>query len=229
MKEELPKYPSGRIAWTRSESAIQKSENFGARLRQVRSQRGLSLGDLSKATGVPAATLSRIENNKMSPTLTIVLSILSGLRVELSDLLFESEEGTPKSGLSINRFKQGAKFSLPAGEFMPLHGDIPNRAMGASMILIAPQPSDAEPELIGHGGEEFFCLMEGEIMLKVKGQPPVTLGPGDTAYFDSSQPHIYVALNNEPALGVIVHYSGRPPDAERDAEFYKQRWEQTQD
>ena len=165
----------------------------------------------------------------MSPTLTIVLNILSGLQLELSDLLFAAEEKTRERGLSITRFKEGAKFSFPIGEFMPLHADLPQRAMGANMIAVAPQPSDAEPDLIGHSGEEFFCLLEGEIMLKVKGQPPVTLRPGDTAYFDSSQPHIYVALNNQPALGVIVHYNGRPPDAESDIDFYRRRLRQNAD
>lgn len=209
----------------REKSAAQKSENFGLQLREARNQRRLSLGALSKLTGVPAATLSRIENSKMSPTLAILLKILSGLNLELSDLLGSGEKVPDEGRLSVSRFKQGSVFSLPAGDFVPLHADLSNRNMGTTMITITPQPSDSEPEMIGHGGEEFFCLIEGEIMLKVKGQPPVTLSPGDTAYFDSYQPHIYVALNNQPAMGVVVHYSGNQPDPEKALELYQSRWE----
>lgn len=224
-----PPAPPGHegLKWSRSRVVQQKSANFGASLRRVRLERGYSLNDLSKLTGVPSATLSRIENNKMSPTLTIVLTILNGLRLELTDLLSSTADRPRNTELSITRFKKGAKFALPAGDFMPLHENVPYRAFGTHMILISPSPSDAEPELIGHNGEEFFCLLEGEIMLKLKGKAPVTLRPGDTAYFQSTTPHLYVAMNNEPALGLIVHYSGQPPDPVEDMEFFERRLRKT--
>lgn len=219
-----------RLRWTRSTSVQQKSENFGASLRRVRRERGYSLSDLSRITGVPSATLSRIENSKMSPTLNIVLTILNGLRLELPDLLSPRSSSKPlNTALSITRFKKGAKFSLPAGDFMPLHQEVQDRAFGTHMILIHPNPNDSEPELIGHSGEEFFCLLEGEIMLKLKGKPPVTLRPGDTAYFESTTPHLYVAMNNEPALGVVVHYNGRSPDTREDMELIERRLKKSTD
>lgn len=198
-----------------------KVEDFGASLREQRTQRGLSLNELSKLTGVPGATLSRIENNKMSPTLGVVLNILTGLGLDLTDLLKPKETELQQAELSVSRFKQGRKFELPVGDFIPLHGDFAQRNLTVHMTSIKPQPSDAEPELVGHIGEEFMCVLEGEMMLKVKGNAPVTLRPGDTAYFDSNLPHVYVALNNLPATGIIVYYNGHPPDSAQEMAFYQ--------
>ena len=58
----------------------------GEALRIVRQQRNLSLGELSKISGVQPATLSRMENNKAMGSLKNYMCIAKALGFKLSEL-----------------------------------------------------------------------------------------------------------------------------------------------
>lgn len=61
---------------------------IGARIRQIREERGIEARDLAKLAGIDAANLSRIENGKYSVGLDILskLAATLGKRIDLIDL-----------------------------------------------------------------------------------------------------------------------------------------------
>lgn len=59
-------------------------------LWQMRDKKGIKLIALSKVTGVSVSELSKIENNKVSPTLNTLEKIAIGLKCNITDL-FESD------------------------------------------------------------------------------------------------------------------------------------------
>jgi DNA-binding XRE family transcriptional regulator len=65
---------------------------IGESLRILRQQRNLTLGELSKRSGVQPATLSRIENNKALGSLKNYLSIANAFGIKLSQLFSELEK-----------------------------------------------------------------------------------------------------------------------------------------
>lgn len=67
-------------------------------LKQHRQQAGLSLRDVTKATGVSASTLSRIENGKGDPDFRQILCIARYLNVGL-----EVVKGEPRNSLEAIR------------------------------------------------------------------------------------------------------------------------------
>src|SRR5690349_24889774 len=62
----------------------------GTALKAFRTERGLTLADLSQRTGLPASTLSKIENEKMELTIDKLLRISLALEVNIADVF-----GTP--------------------------------------------------------------------------------------------------------------------------------------
>jgi transcriptional regulator with XRE-family HTH domain len=52
----------------------------GARLRRIRTQRGVSLSALAEATGISKSTLSRLESNQRRPSLELLLPIAQARR-----------------------------------------------------------------------------------------------------------------------------------------------------
>ena len=52
-----------------------------------REYRQLTLQNISDATGINVATLSRIENNKRDPSIKYLKAIAAALRVEVNDLI----------------------------------------------------------------------------------------------------------------------------------------------
>lgn len=63
------------------------TENFGARLKFLRTDRELSEADLAEKSGVHAATIKRIERRGIRPNLSTVLKIARALNVQPALLL----------------------------------------------------------------------------------------------------------------------------------------------
>ena len=57
-----------------------------------------------------------------------------------------------------------------------------------------------------HPGEEFIYLVEGELEFHYAGET-MLLKPGDSVYYDSSEPHGYVSVGDRKARAVAVLHS----------------------
>jgi XRE family transcriptional regulator, fatty acid utilization regulator len=75
----------------------------GARLRQIRQSKRLTLNDVYERTGVSKAQISLIETGKADPRMSTVTRILSYYESSLSDL-----EPNPPTVLSISNIRQMA-------------------------------------------------------------------------------------------------------------------------
>jgi transcriptional regulator with XRE-family HTH domain len=64
-----------------------EAEKFGAVVRTLREERGLTQDQLAERAGVSATYVGFIERGDNVPTLTIILQIASALKVRSSDLL----------------------------------------------------------------------------------------------------------------------------------------------
>lgn len=65
--------------------------DFGARLYEIRKQKGYSQAKLSKVSGVSQQAISNIETGTRSPTEETMKMLAEGLRIPLSDLLNEKK------------------------------------------------------------------------------------------------------------------------------------------
>ena len=83
--------------------------SLGTRIRDLREQRGMTLGDLERACNVSKGYLSQLEGGKASnPTIVAVTKIAQGLGVSVSELLGEPVTEEP----SHDRLPAGLKSFL---------------------------------------------------------------------------------------------------------------------
>ncbi len=66
--------------------------SIGARIRQIREQRGLSQGDIEKATGLLRCYTSRVENGHTVPSLETLERFAAALEVPLYKLFYTGED-----------------------------------------------------------------------------------------------------------------------------------------
>jgi transcriptional regulator with XRE-family HTH domain len=64
---------------------------IGGRLRKVRQQKGLSQGDLEKASGLLRCYISRVENGHTLPSIETLEKFAAALDVPLYELFYEGE------------------------------------------------------------------------------------------------------------------------------------------
>ncbi|MCH2056808.1 MAG: XRE family transcriptional regulator [Thalassotalea sp.] len=73
------------------------SINLGKRIKSIRVERGLSLSQLSKDSGVSKAMLGQIERFESSPTVELLWKLSQGLNVEYTSLLTSNDKTLTES------------------------------------------------------------------------------------------------------------------------------------
>ena len=73
---------------------------IGARIRQIRQEKGLSQGDIEEATGLLRCYISRVEHGHTVPSLETLERFAAALDVPLYQLFYRGEEPPPTNNLT---------------------------------------------------------------------------------------------------------------------------------
>jgi transcriptional regulator with XRE-family HTH domain len=174
----------------------------GRVLKALRRKHGWTLAEVSRRTGLPTSTLSKIENDKMSLTFDKLSRLSSSLQVDISALFNgeASEDGLPSASgrRSITRGGEGKAIETPNYSHLYPAWELLNKRI--IPIIAEPHARSLEEfgELIRHPGEEYAFVLEGEIDLYTSLYAPVRLKAGDSIYFDSGMGHAYIAATDGP-------------------------------
>ncbi|GAB2878039.1 XRE family transcriptional regulator [Streptomyces mayteni] len=150
----------------------------GPRLRALRHARGVTLAELSLATGVSESTLSRLEGGLRRATLDLLLRLSEFYDVPLDDLV-----GAPRAGDPRVHLRPIRRFGMT---FLPL-----SRRPGGTQafkLIIPARSVPAEPTPQTHEGFEWLYVLSGTLRL-VAGERDLTLGADSVAEFDTAVPH----------------------------------------
>ena len=160
-------------------------EQIGAKLAAIRKERGLTLQELSKLTGLSTSFLSQVERGVTTPSIASLYRICSALEIPISRVLPE-----PRTQVSVVR-RAGEQFRIQlddsSASYRYLSGSFPERTLEA---LINEFPPGYRRPLVSHEGEEFGYVLEGDLVLTV-GKEEYELVAGDSFHFPASYPHSY--------------------------------------
>lgn len=159
---------------------------IGPRLKSWRVKRGLTLDELSTATGISSSTISRLESGKRAPNLELVVPLARALRLELDDIV-----------------------PLPAPD--PRVPRVTRRIGAATYVTLSPESSPQQtykitmpastaasvPDPRVHDGYEWLYVLDGWLRL-VLGEHDLVLGQGEAAEFDTRTPHWLAAAGPGP-------------------------------
>lgn len=195
----------------------------GAALRNLRKRNDWTLAEVSRLTGIPASTLSRIENDQISPTYDLLLRLSGGLSLDLSELLSNAPGGAAPSAAqagrrSVNTADEGDLVRMHNHTLRYLSTDLINKQITPILCEYRARSLEEFGEFMRHDGEEFLYVVDGQLELHTDCYAPLKLGPGESVYFDSRMGHAYIAGGNAPchALSVCTvprHPAGSAPGA----------------
>jgi len=63
------------------------NQNISINLKSIRREKGMSMDEVAEQTGVSKSMLGQIERGEANPTIGTLVKIVSGLRVDLQDLI----------------------------------------------------------------------------------------------------------------------------------------------
>lgn len=163
-------------------------EAIGRAVHQFREKAGLTIQELSQASGISSGMLSKIEHGSTSPSLSTIQALSGALNVPVTSLFrgFEKTHDATfvKSGRGLKIERRGTR----AGHQYELLGHTPHGAIIVEPYLITlTEASDVFP-VFQHPGLEFIYMLEGELAYRHGGEIYI-LEPGDSLFFDSEAPH----------------------------------------
>jgi len=204
------------------------SDNLGPRLRAAREAQGMSLRSLASAIGVSPSLLSQVETGKTKPSVSTLYALVSHLDVSTDILLGREDQlltaapTTPAADepkLPTPAPAPGPAFrQIAAADHPVLEMENGVRweklaildSVDVEALRVTYQPrgsSSIEGHLMRHLGVEHIYMLSGELTLHI-GFETHTIREGDSAAMQSQQPHMFVNLTDEPAVG-IWYITGR--------------------
>lgn len=160
--------------------------DVGFRLREVRKQVGLSQRELAKRAGVTNSTISMIEKNSVSPSVSSLKKVLSGIPMSLMEF-FGSEDSAQIETPVVYTQEEFLDSAVGDVDWRLIGKAFPNRSMSFLVETLAPG-ADTGAGLYQHDGEEVGYVLEGTLELTVDGKVYL-VEAGQGYYFDSRREH----------------------------------------
>ncbi len=173
---------------------------LGERIRDIRRRNNWTLEDASRRTGLARSTLSKIENEQMSPTFEVVQKLAAGLEIELPQLFEASEAGGATGRRTVTRAGEGRPRVTATYEHELLSVELAKRKMIPFKTRVRARSFDSFSSWVRHPGEEFLYVLEGSIAFYSEFYEPVVLAAGDSVYYDSDMGHACISVSDEDAL-----------------------------
>ena len=163
-------------------------EAIGREVKGFREKLGITISELSKAAGMSAGMLSKIENGATSPSLASLQALSKALQVPVTALFRGYEEirdaSFVKAGQGLTIERRGTR----AGHQYQLLGHSPHGPVMVEPYLITlTHQSDVFPTF-QHAGLEFLYMLEGNVVYRHGGKT-YDMHPGDALFFDADAPH----------------------------------------
>jgi len=181
--------------------------NIGAKIRELRSAKKLTLQDVANETGFSTSLLSQIENNNISPPIATLAKIANFFDVRIGHFFAEEEEESP---FEVLRCSERTVMPRVISEDGSRHGYFfeslsvrkKNKKMDPFLLTLNEQVTNTST--YSHNGEEFLFIMKGKAELLLDDQR-IVLEEGDCVYFDSNLKHRLLSVCDEvKVLAVVV-------------------------
>jgi len=184
--------------------------SLAARVKFLRSEKGMTLRQLSEASGASFSNLSKVETGKLSPTFDTMERIARGLGVSISDLLaFESTQGEA-GRMTVTRKGDGVVHKTPHYTYQALCNEVTDKSLIPLIVKIHAREMKKFGEMLSHEGEEILFVLDGQVEVQSEFFSPVVLNKGDCIFFDSTMGHACLTKGLTDATVFWVHNASVP-------------------
>lgn len=187
----------------------EKIMSVGEKLKDLRTDKGLSIEEISNQTGISTEILIQVEAEKFSPPLGNIISLAKVLEVPVGIFFGDTGDSSfcivrSDARTSVSRFDSADSKSC-GYSYEGLGLQKRNRQMEPFLVTLDPD-GKIKTEPNQHIGEEFIFVLKGRVEINLQDHMDI-LNPGDSIYYDSNVPHIISCYGEEPATILAVIYA----------------------
>lgn len=177
---------------------------IGARLRHARQLAGLTIRDLAQIAGCAESMISKIENNKVAPSLVMLARLVEALGRDLASF-FGTALDSPglvqrpeeRSITHVDALRGGTGISYE--RLVPLAA---GNLLEGNIHRI--EPDGSKEDHITHQGETLGYVIEGSVELTIETRT-YSLSTGDSFFFKNHLTSRYRNVGDRPARIVWVN------------------------
>ena len=172
---------------------------IGAKVAKTRAERGWSLQQLAKRSGLSPASIHKIEKSGMTPTITSLMKVAAALGKSVGYFIEESDGLRPVTVVRrdertrLYTSKEGLALHNISGRYGPFF-------VAGAEAEVEPY-ADSGPEPMVHPGEELVLLLEGAMRFTIDAEP-YELEEGDSIHFRTAYPHSWANPSARPARAI---------------------------
>jgi transcriptional regulator with XRE-family HTH domain len=169
------------------------------RLREIRTERGLTLQQVAERAHIDVSTLSRLESGKRRLALDHIPALAAALGVTMEELLGASPPPDP-------RVKAPGR-KCDGMTLWPLTHRGPTGALAAYRIQIDARRAEPPAKLPVHDGQDWLYVLDGRLRL-VLGGSEFIIEPGEVVQFSTLTPHWFGASDGPVSIIAIFGSHG---------------------
>lgn len=173
-------------------------------VKELRTERGLTQGELSRLSGISKAVLSDMEKGESNPTINTLWKIANGLHVPYTRLM----EGIEKENAVVRReepeVQRGEDGRYRIACYFP---HTPSRNFEFFSVELDPDTAHAT---VGHApkSQEYIYVMQGSLVVE-SGEDAYELDAGDALLLSpASAAHTYRNPGKETARFLVINAYG---------------------
>ncbi|MCJ7665909.1 MAG: XRE family transcriptional regulator [Actinobacteria bacterium] len=169
-----------------------KNENtikLGIIIKKIRKSKDLTLKDIAGKTGLSKSLISKIENLRTVPSLSVIIKIARALNKNLSELFAEVEVDDRNDYILVRSDKKDPVEREKSKGFNYFSLIITNKSNYVFQSFFVTLDEYTKRSPVTTNGEEFLFILKGSIELLLKNET-IVLNKGDSIYFNGRIPHV---------------------------------------
>ncbi len=190
-----------------------EKKTVGARIKQLREGKSISLEEFSERSGLGLDEIKLIEEDDQLPSLAPLIRMARALGVRLGTFLDDNDYLGPVVCRREEQTREGINFTNKHASshndlvYFPLAEKKAGRSMEPFVIdVTSASASKGDYELTTHEGEEFIYVLKGSIEV-IYGKKTYVVNEGESIYYDSIVDHNLHAATSEGARILAVVYT----------------------
>lgn len=186
-----------------SDNAALLQISVGRQVRKLRQAKNLTVTDLSNASSVSLAMISKIENGQTSASLNTLERIATALSASISSLFVQYEEHRDVSFVPAGSGLEIERRGTRAGHHYQLLGHGVRGEVDLEPYLVTLSDTSDKFPWFQHSGVEFIHVLSGKMTYRI-GDELYPLAAGDSLFFDPMSMHGPEKLSDVPVKFLAI-------------------------
>lgn len=178
---------------------MNSTDNIGAIIKKIRTEKRLTIKDLAEKSGITSSMLSQLERNLALPSISTVRAIASALDTPLFKIFMELESDV-ETGYVVK--KENRLNIVSGGVEYQLLTPTTNTTIEFMQLTLEPGESTGS-KCLSHTGEEVALVLEGTITIQIDDKEFV-LNKCDSVKIPPIEKHRWINNSTESATLVFA-------------------------